>query len=301
MSSLDPLQESLLTGNALDLAFLWRVVRRDGVPFFFTSFDKPIEFEGNVYSPVSAGDASATRRESGLKDANRTYTGFISSDLITHDDLAAGRFDEAVMTEYVVNWKYPWMGAVSKTIGWLVRPVYDDYTWQVEIEGVTRFLRDPRGGTYQTTCIYDRVGNIPCGKDISDMTVYDAEILTVSTDPDTGLVNREAFAAKSTGEGGASLSAIDDFYVHGRIIWASGANKGLISECKSYTASGFTITLKELLPFAPAFDDQFVFEPGCNKTWDHCKNKFANPIRFRGFRFIPGVDKMLQPAQKKGP
>src|SRR3954469_18577103 len=88
-----------ISGNVRVLRFAscWRITRTDGVIIRVTDHncaltvmdDSPNQ---NVFSPVTAFVPSARQLEASLKERNVELQGAISSDLITPDDLRAGRY-----------------------------------------------------------------------------------------------------------------------------------------------------------------------------------------------------------------
>ena len=95
-------------------ATCWKIIRTDGTTLYFTDHDAEIEYDGDTYSPAGAFSTSARRKEGQLKAQNLEVRGFLDSSVITHDDLRAGRYRDAVVWEYLVDWQYPWCGACSR-------------------------------------------------------------------------------------------------------------------------------------------------------------------------------------------
>lgn len=293
-------QYDLLLRNVEELTFLWRIERTDGVTLYLTAHSQDIIFEGSTYTPVSTGEVSAESSESGLKDQNKTYTGFIDSSLVDHDDLLSGRFDGAKMTELIVSWRYPWAGAIMISVGWLTQPTFDEDMWSVEVEGLTRFLRDSRGRSYSSTCDY-ALGDKNCRKDISASIVYDATIQTIFTRTN-GTINRSIFEANTNGvSSGDPLSVSDGFYDFGKIRWTTGLNAGFVSETKTYAATNNTFEIQLATPFDIAVNDEFILEVGCDKRFTTCRDKFDHLIRFGGFPYIPGIYFMISQPVKLAP
>lgn len=283
--------------NDSDLVRTYNIVRRDGRHFRFTDHDREIEVFGNLFSPSVAGALSAVRKESGMKGVNHDYSGIIDDDLITHDDLLAGRFNGATVLESIVSWRYPQNGAMQHTHGVMKRAIFDSNQWSIEVEDVQVLLREPRGRSYGSKCDFD-LGDSNCNKDISADIIYDATIATRITRTD-GTINRTIFTADPTGTGGKSLSNEDGFYTFGKIIWATGANQGVVSEVKTYTQLTKTIELQDPVPVDPEVGDEFILHPGCDHRHTTCRDKFDNLIRFGGFPYIPGVNYLMQQPLKQ--
>jgi uncharacterized phage protein (TIGR02218 family) len=58
------------------------------------------------------------------------------------------------------------------------------------------------------------------------------------------------------------------------------------------------ITLLEAPIRSVATNDTFDIVAGCDKRFETCQAKFANPVNFRGFPHIPGQDTIIRYAAK---
>ena len=135
--------QSLLDGRrTFRYVSLFRIDRLDGAIFRFTDHDAPVDFPEvskgtpNRYTPVGGFDASAFRRESALRIPNRQFIGVITSNAITTQDLQAGRYRSAKITERIVDWRYPWAGAIQTNYYRVTSVQFDGEAWQAEVEGM---------------------------------------------------------------------------------------------------------------------------------------------------------------------
>jgi hypothetical protein len=88
----------------------WRIERRDGAVFRFTSHDEPVEFRGETYQPCDSLNASAAELGATLgAPGDAELVGIIADAAITARDLYAGLFDRA----RVEIWMVPWADAGS--------------------------------------------------------------------------------------------------------------------------------------------------------------------------------------------
>ena len=90
--------------GATTVARAWAVTRRDGVTLGFTDHDRPLSFEGVAFSPDSGLEARAVIAGTGLAVDNAEALGALSSDAITEGDIEAGRYDNAAVRLWHVNW-----------------------------------------------------------------------------------------------------------------------------------------------------------------------------------------------------
>jgi len=81
----------------------WRIERRDGEVFAFTTADEPVVFRGETYSPCEGLSAGAIETGAVLGQVgNGEIVGVISDDSISEDDLLAGLFDGARIEVWMV-------------------------------------------------------------------------------------------------------------------------------------------------------------------------------------------------------
>lgn len=267
--------ESLRQGKSLRFASCWKLERSDGTIYYFTNHDKKITFDGHDYTPAGGFNASARQKNTELSDDNMSIAGMISSGAITEDDLRAGRYRNTKITEYLVDWKYPWLGAFMTSSYWIMNPVFTGEVWNAELQGVTRWLAPKVGDVYGRQCRHE-LGDTSCGIVLSGIK----ESGTVS------VINIERQDFDATG----LSTATTDYFNYGKLTWTSGNNNGLSFDVKDYTG-GDNILLQLLTPFDIEVGDTFDIYPGCDKLKETCNTKFSNIVNYGGFPFIPGTDR----------
>jgi uncharacterized phage protein (TIGR02218 family) len=92
------------------LAFFWRLTRRDGVRLGFTSHDRDVWLDGLLYRAAPGMSPSAVEMSDGLETSGVDIAGAITTTLMTHDDLHAGRWDGAQLHLSAHDWSQPGMG-----------------------------------------------------------------------------------------------------------------------------------------------------------------------------------------------
>ncbi len=97
-----------LTQRALTLANMWKLTREDQTVLAFTDHDQPLDFndgEGTIRYEANAGmTASALSSSNELRVDTQDAAGMLTSDRITVEDLRAGRYDNAEIKFFKVNW-----------------------------------------------------------------------------------------------------------------------------------------------------------------------------------------------------
>lgn len=270
------LKTHLATGTT-HVCTCWSIVRRDGVTIGFTDHDAPLHFDGITFEASKGLSARALSSNTGLAVNNTEAMGVLQSDAITERDIAAGRYDDATVTIWAVQWDAPEARQIrfAGSIGEITRA---SGGFQAELRGQTDKLNQPQGRSYLKTCSAV-LGDAACGFDLSTVG-FRAE----------GPVLSQRDAQVYT------LGGMDDFnerwFEGGLCRVMSGAAQGLSGMVKlDQTIDGLRqITLWEPIRDVVAVGDVLHLTAGCDKRTSTCRQKFDNLINFRGFPEIPGQD-----------
>lgn len=277
MKNLAPELETHLENDATTLCNAWRVTRKDGTVFGFTDHDNILEFDGAIFTPESGFLPSAARSELGLNVDDGEVAGAFSSDAITEEDLADGRYDNALVEVFLVNWQDPdsFLKLRTQEIG---EVSFGDHLFRAELRSLAHRLDQPQGRVYSRRCRAD-VGDGACNIDL-DAAQYRGAGTVVSASDDRSCVV----------DGISSFEA--GWFRYGLLKWRSGQNAGLSVEVLDHTDDGGEATLKFFSPLAhiPQVGDKFTVTAGCSKDFGTCGDKFANVLNFQGFPHLPGSD-----------
>lgn len=111
MKNLTSPMQSHLQQRVLTLANMWKLTRQDGVVMGFTDHDQPIDYDdGNgtiTYEAGSGMTASALASSSELRVDTQDVAGILDSERINDTDLRAGKYDEAEVRFFKVNYEDP--------------------------------------------------------------------------------------------------------------------------------------------------------------------------------------------------
>ena len=283
MLSLEAGMESLRINQTHRYAVCWDILRTDAAHYRFTTHDHALVLaDGFEYSPAGGLNQTAARKESGLREQNQEFNGVITSDKITVDDLRAGMFREADVTQYLVDWRYPWAGSLQTLKYYIARTDFDGEVWEAEVTGITRRLKQTIGDVVGRTCKAD-LGDNDCKINLEQAS-YRAlgSVGTIVED-------RRIFTTSGVGTGFG-----DDFFNHGELVWTSGPNTGVRSMVKDWISASVQAELILPTPFDIGTGNTFTMYAGCEKTKTVCSNKFSNLVNFRGDPYIPGTDKLMQ-------
>lgn len=276
MIQLDRAVGSLANYNTHHLATLWKIARTDSVTLYFTDHNTKLVYDGDTYDPAGGFDASARQKQDRLQPSNFEVQGILSSSRIDFDDLDTGRYDEAEVTEYLVDWRYPFAGPFLYRRYWIVETNWSGDRFEARVEGMARWLRPPIGEIYDRQCRYN-LGEARCTVNLGTWT-FAASVTSISF---PGSDDRRIFWS--------TLVFADGSFDYGTVQWATGNNAGLVSEVKHSSANFGLVELYLDTPYVIQVGDTFTITVGCYKTKAWCTGIFANYANFGGFPFIPGA------------
>ncbi|SEW04521.1 phage conserved hypothetical protein BR0599 [Cognatiyoonia koreensis] len=263
-----------LAGGQTHVCQCWMIKRRDGRTFGFTDHDGPLVFDGVTFMADSGLSAKALSATTGLSVNNTEAVGLLQSDAIDPEDITAGRFDGAEVTNWLVQWDNVAARQVKfrGTIGEITRSAG---AFEAELRGLTDPLNQPLGRSFIKSCSAV-LGDVSCGFDLDDPAYYAESIVQKVTDETLLSLPVAGFNAS--------------WFAHGRLRVLDGRAKGMVGAIKHDRDAGLRqITLWEPLT-GLATGDTVRLEAGCDKRADTCREKFANIANFRGFPHIPGDD-----------
>jgi uncharacterized phage protein (TIGR02218 family) len=269
------------------LAWCWRITRGDGVTLGFTDHDRTLAFGGTDFEPKSGFTASEIRSSADLAVDAQDAEGVLSSDRIAETDILDGRWDNAAVELWRVNWTDPSQRVLMRrgAIGQIRR---GRLAFVAEVRSLAHVLGQTVGSSFQATCDA-ALGDGRCGVDL-DEAAYRGSGTVLE------LLRDRAFIAAGLG-GFAS-----GWFALGTLAWTGGANAGRRAEVAWHIreAGTMTVTLLEapVRPIAPG--DAFVIRAGCDKRLETCRDKFSNVVNFRGFPHIPGQDAVIRYATRDG-
>jgi uncharacterized phage protein (TIGR02218 family) len=260
-----------LEGELTTVAFGWQLARRDGVALGFTSHDRDLWIGGLLYRSAPGMTPSAIGLSDGLDVDTLDVTGALTSDAITRDDLASGRWDGAQARLFAMDWTAPGAGTLALARGELGDVGISDGAFSAELRGPTALLERPVAELTSPECRAS-LGDRRCRVDLAPRTRI-ARVIGVS-DETLVTIDREEVEP--------------DAYAYGRLAWLDGDNGGLIVPIRS--SDGAQLRLAERPPFPIIAGAMVRMIEGCNRSLATCRDRFANAANFRGEPFLPGND-----------
>ncbi len=252
MKTLSPALQAHLDGGATTLALCWRIERRDGVVLGFTEHDLDLEFDGVAHKAATGFSATEISQSLGLAVDNLDAAGALSSAAITEADLANGRYDDADVGIYLVNWNDISQRALVATgsLGDVTRS-RDSFT--AEIRSLTHRLQQQLGRSYQYYCDAD-LGDARCTVALGGPAFTGSGSLISLNSPRRMLVS-----GLGTFAGG--------WFAGGRLEFTSGNGSGLAFEVRGHDVlAGVEIELWAEPKVSLNPGDTFTVTAGCDKS-----------------------------------
>ena len=260
-----------MCGEVVPSAYCWKLELQNGKVMGFTSNDEDLFFDGVTYEAATGFEPSVVDTTADMSVDNLDVEGMLSDDRITEDDIAAGLYDFAKMTIYLVNWQdlnLPKHIIRRGTIGQITN---SQIGFTAEVRGMMESYQQTGSEVYQKLC-RAQLGDSECK---IDLAAWQANGVIEK------VYNAVAFDT--------SLVAAAGLFDYGVITFTSGKNNNAQVEVVTQAATG-KITLYLPAPYCPAVGDTFIIVAGCDKNFSTCTNKFQNRYNFRGEPYVPGTD-----------
>lgn len=283
------------------VCLVWRIVRTDGVSYYYTDHDTDITVPitpGDsplTFSPVMGGSGYARKQSEGLSVDNVSLLGMVDggSPLIgpSEAEILNNVFSDAAVHVWLCIWTNLSAGLMPLTVGTIGPMTFRTHTFEAEVRGIAERLQYRVHRTYNQTCDAT-FGDARCGLTIGGSPESYQSAVSVQT-----VVNRRGFSVTTTGR------AID-YFQYGLATFTSGPNNGVSREIVNHAHNGdspLTETIVALYPFPYDITsgDTITLTAGCDKRATTCSTKFANLINFRGFHLLPTNEEILETPDAK--
>lgn len=257
----------------------WAVTRKDGATFGFTDHDSTLRFDGIDFVADSGMSAKALAATTGIAVNNTEAMGLLRSDSISEADIVAGRYDDAAITSWLVQWDNVANRRVRfrGTMGEITR---QSGQFEAELRGITEALNQPLGRSY-LRCCSAVLGDGACRFNLNSAAF---RLTTATTDVDGNRV---------FGISGSSQN--DRWFEQGKLTILTGPAMGLTGAIKHdrRTSNGRIVTLWHAIRADVLIGDEIRLDAGCDKRAETCRVKFDNLVNFQGFPDMPGEDWLM--------
>ncbi len=276
MQLIDSYTNDRITRMGASLCTCWRIIRSDGIELGFTDHDQDISFTGTTFRAAGGATGTALENSADLAPDNADIVGVLQEADLGTDAIEAGRYDDARIEVWQVDWEDPAARLLLK-VGSLGNIERSGGGYQAEFRSVKHYLDQVTGRLYGRTCDAS-LGDARCGVNLAQAQYRTSGTLT------------------SEGVRDLTLSGVDsvetDWFTGGALVIDDGPLAGVIRSIRLHEKTGaqVAISLWEALPIALAAGTGVTLTAGCNKRFETCREKFSNSTNFRGFPHIPGTD-----------
>jgi uncharacterized phage protein (TIGR02218 family) len=249
----------------------WRVERRDGIAIGFTAHDRDLWRAGLHYRAAPGLIPGAVVQALGSEADSVAVDAVLSDDAITAADLAAGRWDGAAVTLFLIDWTDPEGDVWPLLAGTLGEVEAGGDGFRAELRGGAARLDEPflphvspgcRAGFCDADC------QLPAARFTHRARLVSAEGLLLRFD---------------------ALPAIGiDGFAHGLLRWRDGPDCGTVQGIAASDGATVTLTEPPARPPRPGAGAELI--EGCDRRLATCAGRFANVRNFRGEPYLPGND-----------
>lgn len=265
------------------IARAWEIKRIDGFRLGFTDHDAALFFNGLRFRPETGLTGRAVMQAVGLAVDNTEAEGALSDDAITERDLMAGRWDDAELR----LWEVDWTDIAARRLvfrGSLGEVTRVSGAFRAELRGLSEALNAPQGRVYHMRCAAC-LGDAACKVDLTREDLH--HDITIAGGEDGRLFRFTAFPSFDAG-----------WFEYGALVILDGAAEGLRGVVKNDLAregGRREVELWEALPLTPETGARVRLIAGCDKRAQSCRMKFDNYLNFRGFPHLPSEDWLIAP------
>jgi uncharacterized phage protein (TIGR02218 family) len=169
-----------LDDGTTTLAWCWRIERADGAVFGFTDHDRTLLIVGTAYEPDTGFAASEIRASADFSVDGQDAEGALRSDRITETDILDGRWDNAAIEVWRVNWEDVVQRVLMRrgNLGQIRR---GKQVFVAEVRSMTHLLNQPVGRTYQYYCDAE-LGDARCGVNLAAPSYSGSGSVTAASD-----------------------------------------------------------------------------------------------------------------------
>lgn len=197
----------------------------------FTDYDETLVFDGTTFAAGTDFEGTEIEARLGLAVGGHEIHGALAVDSIAEADLAAGRYDDAKVELFLVDWSNAENRLLLRA-GNLGEVRCEGAAFAAEVRGLAHRLNEEKGQLYSPTCDAD-LDDARCGVDLKN-PAYRGEG-TVAAVEGTSLVRVSGLDAFA-----------NEWFSRGRLEWTGGADTGLAVEVKEHRAEAGEVPARAL-------------------------------------------------------
>ncbi len=281
------------------VAWLIRVVARDGTELRICEHTRPITYLGQQYIP-SGFSPTQVQQTDNLSADNAQITVPTGVDF-SAGKLRAGKWKGARVEVNLVAPEHLEYGAAFRKIGLLGATDVLRFIAKPEFRTLAQVLDQPIGEFVRELCDVIALGDARCGVDLDGYTEQDVPITIAATVNATTDTQQFTVTYDALGD---HAEPDENFYDKGKVVWVTGANAGL--EMEVYASPNANHEGTDIQLFLPMYfpvveGDTLQLIAGCDRSIKQCVERFANGERNRSYYMLVGRNRLVTfPAGVEG-
>ena len=271
MKNLSPELKSHIESEVTTLVTCWRISLADNTTIALTDHTANVTYNEITYIASTSFIASANESNSSLSVDNIEIESILNSDSISQQDIINGKYDNAQVEIFVLNYNNTSQGIIQLRVGTIGRIIIKNDTFVAEIRGLKDKMLQNIGEIYSPLCRANFCDK-RCKLNKSNFT---------TTHSVSSVLSRSKFIDDS-------IMNNDGSYDYGMITFISGKNESISRSIRHHI--GQTLITTTPFPHEIQIGDNYTLLEGCNKMFDTCSKRFQNAFNFRGEPNIPDIE-----------
>lgn len=177
--------QTALNKPVVNLALCWKVTRADGLVIGFTNHDSSLTVSSVVYEPTNAFSESDVAQKSDLSVNNLDVVALTSS-TITEGDLLGGKWDNAALDLFAVDWSDVSLGSVPLLRGTIGEVEARGSQFRAEVRGAAQAIQQEVVRQTSITC-RAALGDTQCQVRVSTVAWASATVYSTIASSDAGI------------------------------------------------------------------------------------------------------------------
>lgn len=273
-SAQEPIEKGIA---AQTLCLCWKITRLDGLVIGATNHDKDIILDSVVYHARGGFSGTAFESDYEMTVDNSEIKSFFVTDFVTEKDIVGGKFDEAEVIVYLVDWDTQQILSILQS-GIVGQISNTNRIYTLEVRNIFELLTKKNTNKTSSNCplVFGETGANKCNKDLSGLT-HNTTVASV-------ISNKKFTLANNFGDG---------YFDFGIIEFLSGENAGMKFDIYKYASN--IVDLWQVVPYPININDLLKLTKGCEKSLKACQ-AYNNVANFGGDPFVPGADTYMTGA-----
>ncbi|WP_339052511.1 DUF2163 domain-containing protein [Candidatus Lariskella endosymbiont of Epinotia ramella] len=274
MTKYDTFLKNKTIDEVITLTTCIQLKLKDGTIKGFTEHNEDIIIDNILYKKESGFSRSVIARNNNLIPDNCDIYGMLRDESIKIDDILRGKYDNAEVSMFLVDYNDLNAGKFQIKRGWIGEVRANENKFIAEVRGVMQAFASTSGQIYSAMCRAS-FGDSRCKIDQRRYMLM-CNVIAVE--------NNSTFTYHS-------ISDTTEIHKYGYVKFINGNNFSFTSEIKSLHNNKIILCI-------PAYHqisvkDKFELYAGCDNSIKMCHKSYNNVINYRGEPHVPTVSSII--------